>query len=103
METLPEHAPESAPAGVGAIPAIAFSGSFGKELRGNPTAQGIFQLVQGVGKDLATGAGGAGTQGSQKRTPGGEERSFIHRAVYIPPLLTGLLLFSLWDRQKRAL
>ena len=69
-----------------AVGALVFAG---QQRGGQQVAEVFLELGQG---GLAQGVGGAAAQGGQAGTEGGEE-GCVHRAVYIPPLLTHLLRF----------
>jgi hypothetical protein len=61
IEGLPDHAPESAPAGVIPVAAVLVVGSLGEKLRGHPRGEGVFELAKGTDLNLAE-AGGMRTQ-----------------------------------------
>jgi hypothetical protein len=84
MEGLPEHGPESAPAGVVAVPAVLVVGGLGEELGGNPGSKTLFQLAEGKSGDGAQDPAGVRAHGVKACAPTGEERCVSHRAVYIP-------------------
>src|SRR6185503_9984185 len=64
MESLPDHAPEGAPAGVDAVTAVLVALRFWEEFGGDPATQARLQLRQGVGADQVDHLGGARAHGS---------------------------------------